>query len=195
MVDLDEDRIERELRDIWEELLPVGLVSLDDDFTHLGGDSLLAAQMLVIVENRTGARIPMGNLVHARTIRQLAGVVRRVRSETDSTTASCVQEGDPTKHPILWFVHDLQGSAYRVRHVAKELGRDTPVWSFESPLLAGEANRFSTLDTFAANYVSDLVKIQPEGPYWLAGYSFGVCAYEMARQLVRDAGTRSHSSA
>ena len=71
--------------------------------------------------------------------------------------------------------------------MADHLGADQPVWSFESPLLAGEPNRFNSLDTFVANYLTDLVAAQPEGPYWLAGYSFGgICAYEMARQLRRE---------
>jgi thioesterase domain-containing protein len=61
------------------------------------------------------------------------------------------------------------------------------VWSFESPLLSGEPNPFSSLGTFAASYVTELRRAQPTGPYWLAGYSFGgICAYEMARQLIRD---------
>lgn len=178
----------RALRDIWELLLPVGVVGVDDDFGHLGGDSLLAAQMLVLLEQRTGITVPMGDLVHARTIRELAAVAERRRAEGDASpsTVACVQEGDPNR-PRLWFVHDLQGSAYRVRHLADELGADQPVWSFESPLLRGEPNHFTELPTFAANYVRDLLEAQPEGPYWLAGYSFGgITAYEMARQLVRD---------
>lgn len=179
--------IQRQLRDIWELLLPVEEVALDDDFTHLGGDSLLAAQMLVMAEQRIGTAVPMGELVNTRTIRQLAEVIQRIREQTGTTTVSCVQEGDEASRPRLWFIHDLQGSAYRVRHVARELGADQPVWSFESPILAGEPNPFTSLTTFAANYVTDLLKVQPEGPYWLSGYSFGgVCAYEMARQLVRD---------
>ncbi len=177
----------RGLRDIWEELLPGAVVGLDDDFAHLGGDSLLAAQMLVLVDRRLGVTVPMGDLVHARTLRQLGDVVAERLTErgTPSTTA-LVQAGDPDR-PRLWFVHDLQGSAYRVRHVAASLGDDQPVWSFESPLLRGELNPFTQLETFAARYVRDLREAQPEGPYWLAGYSFGgVCAYEMARQLRRD---------
>ena len=96
--------------------------------------------------------------------------------------------GRPRRRPRLWFVHDLQGSAYRVRHLAAALGADQPVWSFESPLLAGEPNRFGPLDDVRGAYCStDLLAVQPEGPYWLAGYSFGgICAYEMARQLRRD---------
>lgn len=177
----------RALRDIWEHLLPGAVVGLDDDFAHLGGDSLLAAQMLVLVDRRLGVTVPMGDLVHARTLRQLGDVVaaRLAEDGTPSSTA-LVQAGSPDR-PRLWFVHDLQGSAYRVRHVATALGDDQRVWSFESPLLRGEPNPFTRLDTFAARYVRDLREAQPEGPYWLAGYSFGgVCAYEMARQLRRD---------
>lgn len=177
----------RSLRDLWELLLPTDVVGIDDDFMALGGDSLLAAQMLVMLERRTGVIVPMGELVHARTLRELAEVVTRLSSQAPTTTVACVQEGRGSDLPRLWFVHDLQGSAYRVRHVARHLGADQPVWSFESPLLAGEPNRFTSLDTFAANYLSDLVVAQPEGPYWLAGYSFGgICAYEMARQLRRE---------
>ena len=33
---------------------------------HIGGDSLLAAQMLVMVEERTGMTVPMGEMVRAR---------------------------------------------------------------------------------------------------------------------------------
>lgn len=180
--------VRRTVRDLWEELLPVGTVGVDEDFFALGGDSLLAAQMLVMLEHRTGVNVPMGEIVHARTVRDLAEVVVRIGAERGiPSTVACVQRGDLSSRPRMWFVHDLQGSAYRVRHVAAAMGEDQPVWSFESPLLAGEPNPHRSLDTFAARYLSDLREVQPEGPYWLGGYSFGgVCAYEMARQLVRE---------
>ena len=183
----DPDSVQRGLRDIWELLLPVGVVGPDTDFIAAGGDSLLAAQMIVMVEQRLGVTVPMGELVHARTLADLSEVVARIQRDAPTTTVSCVQAGDESLRPRLWFVHDLQGSAYRIRHLAQHLGPDQPVWSFESPLLAGEPNDFPSLDTFVANYLTDLVAAQPEGPYWLAGYSFGgICAYEMARQLHAD---------
>ncbi len=182
------DEVARAVRDIWEVLLPVQVVGPDDDFVELGGDSLLAAQMLVMVDQRLGVTVPMGELVHARTLRQLISVVERLAVEGTASTVSCVQVGDESTRPRLWFVHDLQGSAYRVRHLASALGDDQPVWSFESPLLAGVPDRSGGLVGFVERYTTDLLAAQPEGPYWLAGYSFGgICAYEMARQL-RAAG-------
>jgi thioesterase domain-containing protein/acyl carrier protein len=188
---MSSDQTARAIREVWEVLLPGALVGPDDDFFHLGGDSLLAAQMLVMVEQATGVTVPMGELLHARTVRSLAEVVRRASADGDASqrsTVACVQAGDEEHRPRLWFVHDLQGSAYRVRHVARELGEDQPVWSFESPLLRGGPSSSATLQEFVGRYVADLRAEQPQGPYWLAGYSFGgICAYEMARQL-RHAG-------
>jgi acyl carrier protein len=157
--------VRRAVRDLWERLLPVGTVGLDEDFMLLGGDSLLAAQMLVALEHDLGVTVPMGELVHARTVRELSEVVVRLQAAAQGapSTVACVQAGDPTRRPRLWFVHDLQGSAYRVRHVAAALGEDQPVWSFESPLLRGGPNPFTALDTFAARYVTDLLEAHAAG--------------------------------
>jgi amino acid adenylation domain-containing protein len=173
-----------ELRDLWARLLPGRTIGLDDDFVALGGDSLRAAEMVLLIEREHAVTVPMGQLVHANTVRRLAEVLVHLKhTSTVATTVACVSPGDGSR-PRLWFVHDLHGSAYRIRHLARELGDDQAVWSFESPLLRGEPNRATSLDTFAARYVTDLRQAQPEGPYWLAGYSFGaVCVYEMARQL------------
>jgi amino acid adenylation domain-containing protein len=181
--------LREQLRALWQRLLPVGVIDVDEDFFHLGGDSLLAAQMLVMVERQFGVQIPMAELIEARTVRSLAEVVVRLGADPvqAESIARCVQTGDGANRPTLWFVHDLTGSAFRTQHLAEGLGRDQPLWSFESPLLLGGRPEFTSLDTFAARYLTELRRNQPSGPYWLAGYSFGgICAYEMARQLIAE---------
>ncbi|MFN8016881.1 MAG: AMP-binding protein [Acidimicrobiales bacterium] len=177
---------EREVWELFRLLLPAPEIGLDDDFEVLGGHSLVAAQLLVMIEERSGTVVPMSTMVDSRTVRSLAARIDELRSATgEPSTAAVVQRGDEANRPRLWFVHDLPGSAYRVRHLARHLGPDQPVWSFESPFLRGEPNTYPHLDAFVARYVRDMVAAQPEGPYWLGGYSFGgICAYEMARQLV-----------
>jgi len=87
----------------------------------------------------------------------------------------------------LFFVHDLYGTAFVLRSLAPALGGEQPLYGFESPLLRGPKSPYHSLESLAMRYVADLRDVQPEGPYHLAGYSFGgVLAFEMARQLVAD---------
>ncbi|CAB3989462.1 Phthiocerol synthesis polyketide synthase type I [Paramuricea clavata] len=50
-----------------------------------------------------------------------------------------------------------------------------------------EKSDYGTVFTLAQRYVDFIQKIQPRGPYYLAGYSFGgTVAYEMASELKRE---------
>ncbi|XP_028418839.1 uncharacterized protein LOC114544380 [Dendronephthya gigantea] len=53
-----------------------------------------------------------------------------------------------------------------------------------------ERSEYGTVLTLARRYVDLIKKIQPEGPFYLAGYSFGgLLAYEMASELKRNGET------
>lgn len=178
------DELERQLVELWQELLGVPVVHVDDDFFDLGGYSLLAAQMLVRLEERHGHQVQMSALLDGTTIVDLA---RAIRGHTHHAgEAALVQAGDPDRPP-LFLTHDLYGSAYRYRHLAAAMGGDQTLYSFESPFLDGHRLPIRTIDTLARRYVSEIRRIQPHGPYHLAGYSFGgILAYEMARAFERD---------
>ena len=175
------DHLEEDLIVLWQEVLGVPDVGVDDDFFALGGHSLLAAQMLVRLEERLGHQVPMSALLDGTTITDLA---RAIRGKTHhGGEAACVQSGDPGRPP-LFLAHDLYGSAYRYRHFGAALGADQALYSFESPFLDGYRLPVKTIDVLARRYVSELRRIQPTGPYHLAGYSFGgILAFEMARHL------------
>lgn len=179
------DHMERELVRIWEGVLRMSPVGIQDDFSDLGGSSLDAALMLVLVEELLDRVVPLSDLYEVRTVEQLARRLR-VSAPVRRTTVVEVQAGSSDR-PILWFAHDLHGSAFGLRHLAPHLDPDQPLWGFESPILRGPKSPFNSLELLALRYVADLREVQPEGPYHLAGYSFGgVLAFEMARQLVRD---------
>ena len=178
------DELERQLIELWQEVLGVPEVHVDDDFFDLGGYSLLAAQMLVRLEERLGHQVQMSALLDGTTVADLA---RAIRGHTHHAgEAALVQAGDPDR-PALFLTHDLYGSAYRYRHLAAAMGEDQTLYSFESPFLDGRRLPIKTIDTLARRYLSEVRRLQPEGPYYLAGYSFGgILAYEMARALERD---------
>lgn len=178
------DDLERQLVELWQDVLGVPVVHVDDDFFDLGGYSLLAAQMLVRLEERLGHQVQMSALLDGTTVADLA---RAIRGHTHHAgEAALVQAGDPDR-PALFLTHDLYGSAYRYRHLAAAMGEDQTLYSFESPFLDGRRLPIKTIDTLARRYLSEVRRIQPEGPYYLAGYSFGgILAYEMARVLEQD---------
>jgi amino acid adenylation domain-containing protein len=178
--------LEVDLVALWEELLGVAPVGVDDDFFDLGGNSLLAASMLVELEARLGHRVPMAAMLDAATVRGLAVAVDECTAgERAPSGLVTIQEGDPDR-PVLYVTHDLLGSVFRYGNLAEALGPDQPVKGFESAALTGEAFPFTRIETLALRYVTELQRAQPHGPYHLCGYSFGgILAFEMARHLRR----------
>lgn len=70
----------------------------------------------------------------------------------------------------------------------RHLGKDQPYYAFFHQGEDGAPFTHNGVEGIARHYVSELLSVQPEGPYLLGGYSFGgIVAYEMAQQL-RAAG-------
>jgi len=74
------------------------------------------------------------------------------------------------------------------RALAYRLGQDRPVYAVRAET-SSDGNghpleRSKRIEEIAARYIAEIKTVQPEGPYFLGGASFGgVIAFEMARQL------------
>jgi non-ribosomal peptide synthetase component F/thioesterase domain-containing protein/acyl carrier protein len=176
------DWIELQLVNIWKSVLGVDQVGPEDNFFDLGGYSLLAVRLFEQVENVFGKRLPLEVLFKAPTIRGLARVLR----QSGPISASCVVPIQPTgSRPPFFFVHGLGGATIAYRLLAMHLGTEQPFYGIQAPEPKGHGGRPDSIQERAALYVAGIRQIQPEGPYYLGGYSGGgVWAYEMAQQLV-----------
>ena len=68
------------------------------------------------------------------------------------------------------------------------LGNDQPVWAFQARGLDGLREPHTTIEAMAADYLGELRKVRPHGPYFLGALCAGaLIAAEMARSL-REAG-------
>jgi thioesterase domain-containing protein len=66
----------------------------------------------------------------------------------------------------------------------KEFIHNRPIIGIDDPYLGEDVSGFKNIEEMAKSYISTIKKIQKEGPYYLAGYSFGgMAAFEMARQM------------
>ena len=66
------DSFERQLTHVWEDLLGVKPIGVQDDFFELGGHSLLAVQLFAQIEKQMGIWLPLATLFEHPTVAQLA---------------------------------------------------------------------------------------------------------------------------
>ncbi|WP_046731288.1 hybrid non-ribosomal peptide synthetase/type I polyketide synthase [Streptomyces humi] len=81
--------VEDDLNAIWREVLALELIGRDDSFFELGGDSLLATQIVTRIRERTGIALPVRDIFVHPTLRELAEAVRRAAAgPRDETPAN-----------------------------------------------------------------------------------------------------------
>ena len=175
--------IENALAAIWTDLLNLEQVSISDNFFEVGGHSLLAVQLLNRIHKQFGrSQLSLATLFQAPTIEQVAAVLQRTVSFASiSSIVTLHHQGE--KRPFF-CVHDGTGGVYCFLELVKRLRRDRPCYGIQAPGLSADEGLFISIEEMATSYINELLLVQPEGPYLLAGYCFGgLVAFEMARQL------------
>jgi amino acid adenylation domain-containing protein len=174
--------LEAQLATLWEGVLGMDPISITDDFFELGGDSLSAANLFVEIQKTLGKNLPLATLFEKPTIEKLAAALSQDGWKPDWSPIVAVQPQG--SHPPFFCVHGGFGSILFYGELARCLGTEQPLYGLQAEGLDGGPINHSTIPSMAAYYVRQMRQIQPEGPYFLGGYSFGgVVAFEMAHQL------------
>jgi thioesterase domain-containing protein/non-ribosomal peptide synthetase component E (peptide arylation enzyme)/acyl carrier protein len=180
------DEVERRLVAIWQEVLGVAKVGIQDDFFALGGHSLTAADLFVRVEREFGRKLYPALLLEYNTVERLAGVLRQEKVPPQ-VVVSLQTGGD--KLP-LFLAPGNEGDALYFRNLAALLGPNQPVYGLQVTDLGGVLPPLTDLEPMAAYYLNEIRKIQPSGPYFLTGHSFGGRLAFALAHLIVQAGER-----
>jgi thioesterase domain-containing protein/acyl carrier protein len=174
--------IEERIARLFESVLGIEQVRVDESFFDLGGDSMAATEICTQLAAETGLEFPLSTLVEAPTVEALARLIRGAR--VVPVVSPLVPIRATGAEPPLFLVSDLMGRVLGYTSLARHLREDQPVWGLQS--MTG-ADRISSV---AARYLAELRRVQPTGPYRLGGLCFGgVVAFEMAHQL-HESGDR-----
>jgi amino acid adenylation domain-containing protein len=73
--------VHEQLCQIWQQLLGVEPIGIQDDFFDLGGHSLLGTQLVAQVQEAFGVRIPLRSLFETPTVRELAFAIETEMEE------------------------------------------------------------------------------------------------------------------
>lgn len=178
---------ERVIARIWEELLGIEDVGVDDDYFELGGDSLLSIRLFSRIESGTGASLPLNALLDRPTIRGLADLIDGADPRQTTEWRSVVPIKTAGSGRGFACVHAGGGHVLFYRHLAALLPEESPVYGFEPIGLDGSTKPLESVEEMASLYVSELREVQPEGPYRLVGYCMGgSVSLEMAHRLEAD---------
>ncbi|MCW3841258.1 SDR family NAD(P)-dependent oxidoreductase [Micromonospora yasonensis] len=72
--------LEKVIAQVWRDGLGVAEVGVDDDFFALGGNSLVAVQLIAAMRKATGVRLPMRSLFETPTVAGLAARIEELRA-------------------------------------------------------------------------------------------------------------------
>jgi thioesterase domain-containing protein/acyl carrier protein len=176
------DSIELQMVEIWQEILGMQAIGVKDNFFDLGGHSLLAVTLFSEIEQKFGKNLPLATLFQAASVEQLANVLRR---EDDAASWRALVPIQPKgSKPPLFCVHGILGNVLIFREFARHLPANQPFWALQAQGLDRNQPPYTRIEDMAAHYIREIREVQPEGPYYLGGYSYGgAIAFEMAHQL------------
>ena len=190
--------LERRIAGHVAQVLGVAEVGADQDFFEIGGHSLLAVQLFHRLRRETAVNLPLAVLFSAPTVQGLARAYREAgaRDEDGGSAAGgaavatdpwaplvLIRDGD--SRPPLFLVHAVGGNVLNYRPLAARMPEGVRVYGLQAIGLDGGTEPLTRIEDMASRYVDEIRRVQPAGPYLLAGGSMGgMVAYEMARRLM-----------
>ena len=180
------DATETRLAVIWQDLLGLDAVSIDEDFFALGGHSLLALRLTMRIRQEFAVELPVASVLSAPTIAELAELVRSPSNLDRAQAVIALRTGGD--RPPLFAFHALGGQVFRYQPLARRLGDNQPVYAVPAKGFAAGEQPHSTLDEMVSDYADHILRVQKNGPFVLSGFCIGGnIALETARRL-REAG-------
>jgi amino acid adenylation domain-containing protein len=176
------DVLELQLAGIWEDVLKTGPVSVTDNFFDLGGDSLSAISLVCKMEEQIGELLPLSVLIEAGSIADLSKLLTEKTGPLPYKPLATIRKAGP--RPPLFLVHGIGGEVLEFHDLARHLGPDQPFYGLQAPLATPSVKENRSIEEVATEYLEAIREVQPDGSYFLGGYSWGgMVAFEIAQQL------------
>ncbi len=108
------DELEKKLALIWQEVLKIPTIGIWDNFFEVGGDSLLAMQILNRLRATLHLDIPYTAIYEKHTIAELAQFIHQEKGSTSKILPPLCAYGPREKYPLtfaqkrIWFVCQMQ---------------------------------------------------------------------------------------
>ncbi|MEV0356930.1 amino acid adenylation domain-containing protein [Nocardia sp. NPDC050697] len=172
---------------VFAEVLGAERVGADDDFFELGGNSLIATRVVTRLRERTGTEVRVAVFFDDPTVAGLAARLAAADSGDEAAMGVLLPIRRTGGEPPLFCFHPYTGLAWSFAGLTRFLRADQPVFGLQTPALTEDDWHPDSIDDFVTRYLTEIRKVQPEGPYRLLGWSIGgVLAHAAAVRLQRE---------
>jgi oxalate---CoA ligase len=192
--------LEAKVASIWCAVLRLDRISVHDSFFSLGGDSLAAAEVTARLGRALGVELSLLSFIDTPTVAAMAGRVeslqpandgseRRVTAKSfEASTFSSLVELQRGKRgsPIFLFPGGGGGDweFFDFMTVVRHMRPDYTLYGFRARGATGFGEPHLSVDEMVTDYLVEMQRLQPEGPYFLIGDCIGgAVAVEAARRL------------
>jgi thioesterase domain-containing protein len=196
--DLPTTITEKRLCEIWEDLLEVKYIGINDDFFEIGGHSLLATQLLTRIRSEFKVLLDYKVLFRDLTICNLANEINNQIKKYGELTqlgnnskyeneeiGILMQRGESNIAPVI-FIHPLRGGLLCFSKLIPSLEFNGNIFGVESIGYSTDRDSLSNVMEMAEIYTKRILDLGIKDNCTLIGYSFsGIIALEVARNLER----------
>ena len=178
------DVLEDQLVQIWEKVLDIKQIGINDSFFDLGGHSLVALQLFREIEKIWHKKLLLATLLESPTIAELAKIIRT--GDTPEWSPLVLLKPGDNSSP-LFCVHPIGGNLFDYYTLSKKLDYQRPIYGLQPRGIDGKQPPIDRIEDMASYFIQAIQTIQPQGPYFILGYSFGgIVAFDLARQLTEQ---------
>ena len=182
---------EQKVAALFRKAIPGSEPDAGSNFFGLGGDSLDAVGVLSAISRDFGYELPLRRFYELADVRALASELEKnqpglikIQNHKDISpdfSARYISELQPSGSvPPLFIVYGDKANHF----LPEILGNNQPLYTFLPQGSDGERISCTSVSAMASLYVKEMTELFPNGPYHLAGFSFGgLVALEMAIQL------------
>ncbi|XTZ13627.1 amino acid adenylation domain-containing protein [Micromonospora echinospora] len=179
---------EKALAALFAQVLGLDRVGIDDDFFASGGHSLRVTRLVWRIRETMGVEAPIRTVFQYPTVAELAEQLAMDTQVTSFEDPFAVvlpirTEGD---NPPLWWLHPGGGLSWPYMSFAKHIDQSWPLYGIQARGFDGVTPPSTSIDDMIDDYVTQILTVQPTGPYHVLGWSFGgTLAQAAAAELQR----------